>query len=386
MTKLDIRGIINKYLHQRATAEEISILYEWVKKKGNQDAFKKLVQAHFFVNHQAKSWDSEEAFNDFLKSIEGKREHAVMPLSSKRYLWRYAATMLILVACASYYLIDSETKTSNGVSLDTDQIILKLGNGEMMNLNPANDTVLLGSAAKIQLNNGVLRHNTLSDKKLPTTYNILKIPYGKRLAVTLEDGSTIRLNSGSELIYPSSFSGMETRQVSLKGEAFFEIEKDPLKPFIVKTEGMDTRVFGTVFNISSYEDDAFAEVVLVEGSVGIGDKDGAKNENLKMLEPSQKLTKTKEGLSSFVIENVDVTPYISWTKGIVTFENEPMSEIIKRLERQFNVDIENESNALQQLRFTGTFDKEGIDFILKTIQTHTHFEYTINEKVITIIK
>jgi len=194
----------------------------------------------------------------------------------------------------------------------------------------------------------------------------------------------VMLNSGSTLTYPSSFEGMDKRIVQLKGEAFFEVSKNPEQPFIVSTEKMYTQVFGTVFNVSAYEEDDAAEVVLVEGSIGVGESMGSPENNLQMLKPSQKASNNIDGNKGFVVENVDVTSYISWTKGVLAFENEPMSEIIKRLQRQYNVRITNQHEKLEERRFTGMFDEEDIDHVLRTIQAHTHFSYTKEGNKITI--
>ena len=228
-----------------------------------------------------------------------------------------------------------------------------------------------------------MKQNGSVKNSVNSSNNILKVPYGKTLSVTLDDGSVIKLNSGSELSYPSSFADLNTRKVTLKGEAFFEIAKDPLKPFVVQTDETFTQVYGTVFNISSYEDDDNIEVVLVEGSVGVGDKLRFKEKNLTMLKPSQKITNSN---NSFIVEDIDITPYVSWVEGVISFQNANMSQIIKKLERQFDVQIINENNTLEERQFTGAFDKENIESILKTIQTHTNFKYIKKGKIITIKK
>ncbi|RUA15542.1 MAG: FecR family protein, partial [Flavobacteriia bacterium] len=214
--------------------------------------------------------------------------------------------------------------------------------------------------------------------------NVLRVPFGKSLSLTLQDGSVVRLNSGSTLTYPSSFAGMDKREVQLEGEAFFEVAKNPDQPFIVGTKNMYTQVFGTVFNISAYDEDSISEVVLVEGSVGIGATDRPAYGDLQMLKPSQRASSREGSGGLFVVEDVDVTPYISWTQGVLSFENEEMSEIIKRLQRQFNIKIVNKHERLGERRFTGMFDEEDLDRILRTIQAHTHFSYSKEGNTITI--
>ncbi|MEB8329780.1 FecR domain-containing protein [Flavobacteriaceae bacterium KMM 6897] len=388
MTMLDIRRIIGKHLNHEATSEEVSILYEWVKKEGNQEVFVKLVQADFLINYQNKSWDSEEAFEEFLQSIKDKKEHKTLPFNATKKVWKYAATILILIASSTYFILNKDSKTTIQPGLNPNEITLQLGSGEIINFDPNNDTIINvnNGIANIHLNKGVLSQDSKKSTQDNSGFNVLKIPYGKILSITLEDGSVIKLNSGSELTYPSSFAGMDKRQVFLKGEALFDITKDPMKPFVVQTDEMYTQVYGTIFNISAYEEDTEIEVVLVEGSVGVGDETNFNQEILKMLKPSQKVTNSKHFENSFVIEDVDVTPYISWAQGIVAFENEEMSEIIKKLERRFNVQIINENEMLGERRFTGIFDKEGIDLILKTIQAHTNFSYAKKGETITIKK
>ena len=388
MTKIDIRNIIKKYLQQETTAEEISILYEWVNKKGNQEVFKKLVQADFLINYRNESWDSPEAFEKFLKNIKDKEKIKHVPFYASRQVWKYAASLLVLVASTTYFILNGNNDQTSIQKIDSEEITLELGNGEIISINQYNDTIINSKkgVANIHLNKGVLRHDIEANSNVKSEYNTLRIPKGKILSITLQDGSVVKLNSGSELRYPSSFAGMDNRQVYLKGEAFFDITKNPKKPFVVKTEEMFTQVYGTVFNISAYENDDKIEVVLVEGSVGVGGENDFSAETLKMIKPFQKVTNSKITDHTYHIEDVDVTPYIAWTKGIVAFQNEQMSDIIKKLERQFNVKIINENEMLGERRFTGMFDKEGIDMILKTIQTHTNFTYSKEGKTITIKK
>ena len=388
MTKIDIRNIISKYLQQEATTEEISILYQWVNKKDNQEVFKKLVQADFLINYRNESWDSQEAFETFLKNIKDREKLRQVPFYASRQVWKYAASLLVLVASTTYFIINRNTNQTSIQKIDSNEITLELGNGEIININQYNDTIInvKRGIANIHLNKGVLSHAIEANSNVKSEYNTLRIPRGKILSITLQDGSVVKLNSGSELKYPSSFAGLDKRQVYLKGEAFFDITKNPKKPFVVKTEEMITQVYGTVFNISAYENDDKIEVVLVEGSVGVGGENDFNSENLKMIKPFQKVTSSKVSENTYLIEDIDVTSYIAWTKGIVAFKNEKMSDIIKKLERQFNVEIINENELLGERRFTGMFDKEGIEMILKTIQTHTNFTYTKEGKIITIKK
>lgn len=386
MTKLDIRRIITKYINQEATPEEMTILYEWVKKGNNQEVFKKLVQADFLINYQNRSWETEEAFKQFLETIKEKKSRKVRTLYMGGQIWKYAAAIVILVASAAYFILQKNSPSVLEPRLDSDQITLQLDNGEIISFDPDSDATVKSKSGKtvVSLVKGVLSQNAEADTKSNAKKNVLRVPFGKSLSLTLQDGSMVRLNSGSTLTYPSSFVGMDKREVQLEGEAFFEVAKNPAQPFIVATKDMYTQVFGTVFNISAYDEDNVSEVVLVEGSVGIGSTDLAETGNLQMLKPSQRASNREGSGGRFEIEDVDVTPYISWTQGILSFENEEMSEIIKRLQRQFNIKIVNKHEELGERRFTGMFDEEDLDRILRTIQAHTHFSYSKEGNTITI--
>ena len=388
MTKLDINTIITRYLKDEATSEEISLLFEWVKKEGNQDIFKNLVKEDYQLKYDTGNWNSEIAFDKFLNEIKSKKASKSIPLYRSRQFFKYAAAILVLVASTTYYLINSSSSDDLNSNIDDNEISLQLYNGRVINIYQNRDTLIQfdNEIANISLKDGILYQQHLKPSKNSLKNNLLKVPYGKTISVRLEDGSTIKLNSGSQLSYPSSFSNESTRQVALQGEGYFEIAKNPLKPFIVKTEETYTRVYGTVFNISSYEDDEAIEVVLVEGSVGVGGKLRLQEDNLMMLKPSQKITNSKSDKNSLTIQDVDVTSYVSWVEGVMSFEEENMSQIIRKLERRFNVSIINENKTLDERHFTGAFDSEDIESILKVIKTHTNFNYVINGKTIIINK
>jgi len=388
MTKIDIRRIITRYINQEASQEELAILYEWVKKGNNKDVFKKLVQADFLVNYEDKSWETEEAFESFLHTIKEKETKRVRPLFAGDHIWKYAAVIAVTLCSSLYFLLNQSPFVDVPMEVDRNQITLQLENGEILTIDPKSDATVQSKngSTVVSLVQGVLTQKEEQLKRGEVRNNTIRVPYGKNLTITLQDGTVVMLNSGSSMTYPSSFVDMNTREVQLKGEAFFEVTKNLEKPFIVKTETMYTQVFGTVFNVSAYAEDGASEVVLVEGSVGVGKPDNTRGEDLQMLRPSQKAIDALDGGEGFVVEDVDVSSYISWTQGILSFENESMGQIVKRLQRQYNIKIVNQYKELDERRFTGMFDEESIDHVLRTIQAHTHFSYDKEEDLIIIKK
>ena len=214
--------------------------------------------------------------------------------------------------------------------------------------------------------------------------NTLKVPYGKTITIVLPDSSKVHVNAGSVLKFPSHFKKDEARIVSLEGEAFFEITHNKKAPFVVNTKGINTEVFGTKFNVSSYDSDSFSEVVLVEGSVGVfREADRFKNDSDLLLLPQQ-LARIDADETNINVSNVDTKQYIAWVTGVMMFKNEPFKNIVSKLERFYNVTIIVDNKAILNEKFTGEFDQESIETVLKTIQNTTPFNYTINNTTISI--
>jgi ferric-dicitrate binding protein FerR (iron transport regulator) len=189
------------------------------------------------------------------------------------------------------------------------------------------------------------------------------IPYGKRSEITLADGTRIWLNAGSQLSYPVKFKG-NTREVYLAGEAFFEVESDPAKPFHVITGDMKIQVTGTKFNVTSYSSDQTTQAVLLSGKI-----DAARNKRFARpveLEPGERIVynRLEDNMEK---DLVDVELYASWVNGYLRFDNEPVENIFKKLERYYNKNILTEKLSGQP-KFTGKLDlADDLEKVLKNI-------------------
>ncbi len=198
-----------------------------------------------------------------------------------------------------------------------------------------------------------------------------KVPLGSRSEVTLSDGTNVVLNSGSELIYPAVFA-REKREISLSGEAFFKVKSDTLHPFIVKTNDFDVKVTGTQFNICSYPDDTFSKVSLVEGRVGVllGD-----DENTVDIVPGEQLCLNKEERKYQVVES-DVEMESSWKDGEFRFKEIAFPELIKRLERWYDVKLSYSAPELEKMLYSGNFrNQETIWQVLDALKLTTPIDY-----------
>ncbi|CAM4152109.1 FecR family protein [Zobellia nedashkovskayae] len=223
--------------------------------------------------------------------------------------------------------------------------------------------------------------NDAPNQKL--VYNQLTVPYGKKFQLQLSDGSHVFLNSGSKLRYPVNFIEGMPRNVYLDGEAYFSVEKDTERPFTVVTHDMDTRVLGTEFNVSSYMNENNTSTVLVEGSVVVFKSDENEMTELVKIKPGERAVFENDEIG---VSTVSIDKYIAWKEDKLLFEDDQFYLILNELERNFNVTIENKYVALGDKRFTGSFDGETLEQILKICSEHTPFDYAINADKITITK
>jgi transmembrane sensor len=220
---------------------------------------------------------------------------------------------------------------------------------------------------------------------LPTSEIVKETPKSIRTQVELPDGSKIWLNADSKLTYSKQF-GEASREVSLIGEAFFEVERNPDFPFIIHLEN-DTRiqVLGTSFNVKAYASDEVVETAVLTGKVMfVSEKASVRTDTAYYLTANQKLAFAK---TSGTIETTEVNSQeeIAWIEGKMVFKNEQWSSIANTLERNFNTTVRLENEALKNCRLTATFEGNSLTEILNLISLTQEFDYTINDRTVTIL-
>lgn len=201
---------------------------------------------------------------------------------------------------------------------------------------------------------------------------------GERTQVKLPDGTRVWVNSCSSLTYFSDF-GKANRNVFLKGEAYFEVFKNKSLPFIVHSSGFHIRALGTAFNVSSYPEDDEVSAVLLEGSICFQNK---KSGESKKILPGQMIFYSKSNASTKIV-NVNPEIYSAWSKGETQFEHLKLEEIIKRLQRTYNLTIILKNEKMKDLYFSGTFrNYESFERILKVICLNTRLTYKIDKDTV----
>ena len=208
--------------------------------------------------------------------------------------------------------------------------------------------------------------------------HILKVPKGGEYQVVLSDGTKVWLNADTELKYPVSFQ-QSSRIVELKGEAYFEVAKDPNRPFEVHSDGHNVTVLGTQFNLSCYESKPVV-TTLVEGSVSLADQ---YTENEVMLKPGEQASYISV-VDSWKVEEVDVELYTAWKEGYYYFKKETLEDILETLARWYDVEFEFRNKKDAGIPFTGKLKKyEDLNEFLKLLEKTNEVEFEIeNRKVL----
>ncbi|MDR1683304.1 MAG: FecR domain-containing protein [Candidatus Symbiothrix sp.] len=210
--------------------------------------------------------------------------------------------------------------------------------------------------------------------RLPKPVDIAEVHYQKvmspnneRTEITLPDGSVVVLNVGSSLEYPRDFSG-NRRTVNLEGEAYFQVQKDPAKPFIVHTKKMDIEVLGTKFNVNAYPDQSEIRTTLEEGKVKVTISDNDKTSD-RLLMPNEEISLNLE-TGDIVKKQVNAPDASSWLTGKIAFTSTPLSDVLTQIGRRYNVSIDFQLTEMEKRRLTVRFDEhESVENIFKALES-----------------
>lgn len=372
LNKKQAKSLFEKYLDEKCSPEEVELLESFL--ESYQDDAKIWSELDFDQSVKEKVWGR----------IKGQALYKKEPKVRKLYshgLLKYAAVLIgIMLSALSYYFIVEQNRESF-LDIKDDLVVLETVDGKS-NLSENAPKKIIDKSGKVIAfqENGVLRYQKNTSLK-EIVYNEISVPKGKTFKLVLADGTHVHLNAGTSLRFPVNFLPNGNREVFLLGEAYFEVARNVDAPFIVKANDLEVEVLGTHFNVSSYEGSS-QHAVLVEGSVQVSNnKTMTSNARESLIiKPGQKASIAPTGLD---LKEVDVLNYIGWTQNMLIFNDELFSEIIQKIERRYNVEIENNFNELNSVRFNGKFNKESIIDLMDTFKESANFDYKIdNGKII----
>ena len=299
----------------------------------------------------------------------------------RRLLWQVssAAAVLLFITSALLYL-NTRPDVVLSEKQETEMYAAQIRPGETKAVLTLNNGVELELGADQEKNQVAIQQiRTVSKKE--KILNNLTTPRGGEFKITLEDGTQVWLNAESQLIYPDTFSANE-RRVILKGEAYFEVVKDEQKPFYVESNGQVVRVYGTEFNVRSYEEDADIYTTLVSGRVSLQSMNG--NEAELILTPGKQAVFDKRQQSTSV-RPVDTQVVTSWRRGMFVFEEQNLEQIMRDLSRWYNFSYEFKDTSLRETVFMGSVPRYG-DFneILEILEKSGGVKFRVKDRVVII--
>lgn len=292
------------------------------------------------------------------------------------------AAMLVLVFSLNLFLDNSKQSTLTNIDekivgneLESQDIQL-ISNSKTISFQENIDiTVTADGEAHVKDNEST--HNINVDQ---VALNKLVVPFGKRAALTLADGSKVWLNAGSILEFPAQFKG-KSRDIHLtSGEMYIEVSKNRNNPFYVHTSNFDVKVYGTAFNLTAYSD-APQSIVLVEGSVSLK----SANHKEVFISRDERAVFSDEG--SFTTQTVNVDHYIGWRLGYLEFEKALMTDVLRQVGRYYNISFDYDQDVeLHKRTCTGRiFLTDNIDHVMGAIGVLTNSRYTREDNQIILI-
>jgi transmembrane sensor len=329
----------------------------------------------FLTSRRKTSWNTEK--------VETKKriKLSIQRINRNKYITRWAVAASILLVVFSVWFIQNNLKNETEIvdfvqTTDTERpdsvTNLILQDGRKVLIAEEESQIIYDKKGENIVIDSVQKVSQVVEQETPV-FNTLVVPYGKRTQIALADGSKVWLNSGSKLIYPAT-NPKGKREVYLEGEAIFDVAHSSQNPFFVQTKNFEIKVLGTVFNVSAYPDDNISGAVLEEGKIELGatEKSLFRREKLTILPGNMAIFDAVE--KTFRQQQVDTEYYFSWRDGYIICKREPLVNILKKLERYYNVSIELQNDQLGLETFSGNLDmKNSPEEVLNVIAETTPF-------------
>jgi transmembrane sensor len=373
-------ALYEKYINGQCTFEEKALLMSYKDKFNFIENFSEAPLTQEELKIKSETYAEIKSTLNLNKSV------------FKLSKWWSAAAAITIIAGAALFINKRQTpiainQQAQNVKKAVQQVksnkspVLTLGDGSIIALNNVKDGTVLsnGNAAIKKLKDGTLLYEPVSDNNTPVVYNTITIPRGNQYQIVLPDGTNVWLNSESTLTYPTKFTGNE-RNVKLIGEGYFEVTKNKKMPFKVAANGTEIEVLGTHFNISAYKDDEIVKTTLLEGSVKLSN-----DKTQALIKPGQQGVLSGDSFD-IKIEQAKIDEAMAWKNGYFIFHDENIVNIMKKVSRWYDVDVEYKGNV-KNYEFGGSISKySDITGLLHIMElTHT-IHYKIEGRRVIIMK
>lgn len=369
---MNIEALLAKYVAGILTEEEEAQLRQWRNEDPSHETFMTKLDKRKNYRELYQQYRMRHA--QTLKAIRRANFR-------RRLMWAAAWALPVVLATTLWLTLDHTESPVEEIVPGSPQATLILENGSQVKLGNTKELgwIRINDATMTSEKNGHLIYKP-SKKVQPHLKNTLVTPRGGEYRVTLPDGTNIHLNSLSKLEYPIDFSA-DKREVTLTGEAYFEIAKDPKRPFIVKANGVAIKQYGTKFSVNARSPQT-TTVALEEGSVGITAPGQAE---VRMT--SGEVARWNANEPRVEKEENNLEPYTAWHRNRFVFEDESLGNIMETLSLWYNMDVRFQEERLAELHFTGNLSRyEDIQVILDGIKSTVDIRYEIKERQIRITR
>jgi transmembrane sensor len=373
MQESEFKNLLEKYLNGSITNSEMELLEQFKKNLDSQNT------DSFFTSKLHR--------NEIKESVWGNIEAGILKeLFAKVKKWsKYAAAAVFTGFIAvSYFYLDSATNDTS-IHIPENSITLQLEDGTIKVINEIGKVKVINAQGNVVgQQEGARLEYAASHGTKEIVFNTLSVPYGKTFELRLSDGTEAYLNAGSSIKYPVQFITGLNREIQLTGEAYLRVAKDTAHAFVVIANDLHIQVLGTEFNVSAYPEDDATEVVLVEGSVNLyTEAEGYNTDKNTLLKPGFKGSLNKNGNNINTTE-VITSIYTSWIDGKLVFRNMTFENILKKLERHYDVTIVNYNTELMNEKFNANFGNEPIEKVLKELRNNYGIQYKFLDSSIII--
>ena len=380
MQEEQIRYLIGQYMRRELTTAQQEELLRLTDAAGEATVIEALKEMMEAESHDAPAVDEEHLLASLQQVLSVDKK---LPSRGRyRRLFRLAAAAVVVLALGigtyrwfshrkeSQSLANNNQSLQHDASPGRDGAILTLSDGRKLVLDSLGSGVVTTQGkTTVSLKNGQLVYNATGSEAV-MLYNTMTTPRGRQYQLVLPDGSAVWLNAASSITYPTAFTGNE-RNVTITGEAYFEIAKDKSKPFHVKTSGIEVEVLGTHFNINAYGDAGSIKTTLLEGSVKVKN-----NQSAVMIQPGEQAVASSAPTSPRiqVQADADIEEVMAWKNGFFKFNNTDIRTVMQQLERWYDLQVVYEG-TIPTDRFGGKLPRDAnASEVLKALeQTQVHF-------------
>ena len=348
----DDASLIKKSLIKDLSDKEQKELDQLLDDQSLQDVYKELSDRGYLKKQfmEYEKYSSPKAYREF-KERRGHsgRIRIVRWVAVVAAVWVLALGVTLWMTFGKKENVAPLPVASKIIPAGEKKATVTLADGTEVHVEEITARVLQEKGMNIEYRNGEIVYHKSEEETTEVVYNKLEVPRGGECMIKLDDGTKVWVNAETKLKYPVVFVG-DRREVVLEGEAFFDVAKNE-KPFIVKTSFGDVRVLGTAFGISAYASEPESYTTLVRGKVSV-EREGMKP---VVILPGEQVVTFKDG--KMIKQEVDVEEFVGWKDGIYVFKEKSLGEIMKTLERWYNISVDFQDKSLVDLPFTGNLKR-----------------------------